>query len=126
MNVNKVILIGFIAKDPEVKEIAGKKVATLSLPTSRRYQNSSGAWEEETQWHTVECWGKTAEIVEKYVKKGSQLFVEGELRYRTWESADGRKNHATGILANRIEMLSSKSDNSTAYRVPEDNDLPTE
>lgn len=108
MNLNRVFLAGFCSRDPEIKTIGDTQVAVISLPTSRKYQDRNGAWQEKTQWHTLEVWGKSALFVEKYVRKGSQIYAEGEVEYRTWETSNGNKGNATSILVSRVELLSSK------------------
>jgi single-strand DNA-binding protein len=94
--LNKVILLGRVGKDPEVKSVGqdGKKVATLSLATSEKYNG-----EEKTEWHKVQVWGKTAEVVENYVRKGSELLVEGKITYREHEG-----KWYTTIVADKVSL----------------------
>lgn len=108
MSVNKVFILGFCAKDPEVKEVGGVKCATFSLPTTKKFKGKDGNIQEKTAWHNIVCWRNTAEIVEKYVKKGTQLYVEGEIDYRSWEK-DGEKRFATDIVVSNIQLLGSKN-----------------
>jgi len=112
MSVNKVILIGNVGKDPEVRYLeSGIPVATITLATSERgYTLANGTKvPEQTTWHTVIAWRGLAEIVEKYVKKGSQLFIEGKITNRYWEK-DGIKKFITEIVAENIQLLGKRPD----------------
>jgi single-strand DNA-binding protein len=107
--MNTCTLIGRVGKDPEVKTFeGGNKVAEFTLATSRKYKNKAGELTEETQWHNLKAWGKTADIVEKYVKKGDKLAIIGEIKYRSWDDKDGNKKYATEISVNQLEMLGEK------------------
>ena len=112
-SLNKVLLIGRVGKDPEVRRFdSGSVNASFSLATSEKYKNKSGNQVEDTEWHNITVWGRTAEIVEMYVNKGSLLFVEGKLKTRSWET-DGQKKYMTEINASNITMLGSKGQDST-------------
>lgn len=103
--VNKAILVGRLGKDPEVRTIpSGKKVASFSLATSEKYTDSKGQKYEVTEWHNVDVWDGLAEIVEKFLRKGSQLYVEGKIKTDEWEK-DGIKQYRTKIQASSITML---------------------
>lgn len=116
MSVNKVILIGRVGKDPEVRHLDGDKtVASFSLATSEKYTNRAGEKVEQTEWHNVVIWGKLAEIAEKYVVKGMMLYIDGKIKTRSWEK-DGAKHYTTEIFADSFQMLSSKPDNQTPAR----------
>jgi single-strand DNA-binding protein len=106
--VNKVILVGNVGKDPEVKSIGSKKVAKFVLATSESYKDQSGERVEQTEWHNIEFWGTTVDVVEKYVKKGSQVYVEGKIRTRSYEDKDGVKRYVTEIMGNSLTLLGSK------------------
>src|SRR6476646_4656325 len=107
---NKVQLIGNVGQNPEVKTLnGGKKVAKVSIATSDSYRNTSGEKVTDTQWHNLVVWGKLAEIMEKYVSKGSELAVEGKLIYRSYNDKEGVKKHVTEILVNELLLLDSKS-----------------
>ena len=109
MSVNKVILVGNVGQDPDVKEIGnGNKVAKFSLATTDRYKKD-GEPVEQTEWHNVEAWGKLAEIVENYVKKGKQVYLEGKLKTESWEE-DGVKKFKTKVVAANIQLLGKKDD----------------
>lgn len=110
MSVNKVILLGRVGKDPEVRYLNQEqttKVARIALATSKRWTDRDGQKREVTEWHNIVAWRQLADVVEKFVKKGQQLFVEGELATRQYETAAGQKNRTTEILASRIELLGS-------------------
>jgi len=109
--VNKVILIGNLGKDPEVRHLEGNlTVANFSLATSRKYKTKSGEMKEETEWHRIVVWGKLAEIAEQYVKKGSALYVEGSLQTRKWQDKEGHDRYTTEIRADNFQMLDRKGD----------------
>ena len=110
--INKVILIGNVGQDPEVRYTGdvnnGAKVATIRLATSERYRDRNGNIQEHTEWHTVVVWRNTADVVEKYVKKGPQLYVEGKIRTRSWEDQTGNKRYTTEIMADTLQLLGRK------------------
>jgi single-strand DNA-binding protein len=107
--VNKVILVGNVGNDPEVRYMPnGNAVANVSIATSDTWKDkSSGDQQEKTEWHRVVFFNRLAEIVEKYVKKGSKLYLEGRLQTRAWEQ-DGVKRYTTEIVANEMQMLDSR------------------
>jgi single-strand DNA-binding protein len=106
---NKVNLIGNLGNNPEVKVFeSGKKMVRLSLATSENYKNTNGEKVEETQWHNLVAWGKTADIAEKYLQKGSELAIEGKLTYRSYEDKNGEKKYITEIIVNELMMLGKK------------------
>ncbi len=106
---NKVQLIGNLGIDPEIKVFeSGKKLARLSLATTDSYRNNKGDRVEQTQWHNLVAWGKTAEIAEKYLHKGSELIVEGKITYKSYEGKNGEKKYFTEILVNEIIMTGKK------------------
>ena len=106
--INKVILIGNVGQDPEVRYTGdasnGAKVATLRLATTERYKDRNGNLQEHTEWHSVVVWRNTADVVEKYVRKGMKLYIEGKLQTRTWEK-DGQVRRKTEIIAENIQVL---------------------
>jgi single-strand DNA-binding protein len=110
--INKVILIGNVGQDPEVRYTGdasnGAKVATLRLATTERYKDRNGNLQEHTEWHSVVVWRNTADVVEKYVRKGSQIYVEGRLRTRSWDDQNGNKRYATEIVADTLQLLGRK------------------
>lgn len=111
--VNKVILIGNLGKDPEVNTTtSGIKVARFSLATTERYRDKSNNLQEVTEWHNIVLWRTNAEIAEKYLTKGSQIFLEGKIRTRKWQDKDGKDRYTTEIEAQSMTMLGSKKDTS--------------
>lgn len=106
---NKVQLIGNLGMDPEVKALdGGKKLAKVSIATNETYKNAKGERVTETQWHNLIAWGKTAEIVEKFLKKGSEVAVEGKLINRNYTDKEGIKRYVTEIEVSELLMLDSK------------------
>ncbi len=106
--VNKVILVGNLGKDPEIRTLEnGRKVANFSLATSESYKDRNGERVERTEWHNIVFWGPVADVIERYVKKGSKLYVEGKLRTRSYEQ-DGVKKYITEIDGQSMTMLDSK------------------
>jgi single-strand DNA-binding protein len=107
---NKVQLIGNLGQNPEIKTFdGGRKLAKFSIATSESYRNVNGEKVNETQWHNLVAWGKLAEIVEKYVTKGSEVAVEGKLTYRTYNDKDGNKKYFTEIQVNELLMLGERA-----------------
>ena len=122
--VNKVILLGNVGADPEVKHLdSGSVVANFSLATSETFKNKDGEKVTNTEWHKVVCWRKLAEIVEQYVTKGQQLYVEGKITTRSWDNKEGVKQYITEVIADKIQMLGSKSDNQSNNN--QNNSTPT-
>lgn len=115
MSLNKVMLIGNVGQDPEVRYLdngaPGAKVATFRLATTERYKDRSGELKENTEWHNIVAWRSTADVVEKYVRKGTQLYIEGRLRNRSWDDQNGNKRYVTEILADTLQLLGKKADN---------------
>jgi single-strand DNA-binding protein len=108
---NKVQLIGNLGMNPEVKTLdGGKKLAKFSIATNESYKTAKGEKVTETQWHNVVAWGKTAEIIEKFLKKGSEVAIEGKLVNRNYEDKDGIKRYVTEIEAHELLMLNAKSE----------------
>ena len=104
---NRVQLIGRVGQDPEVKTLdGGKKLATVSIATNDVYYKENGDKVERTEWHRVTAWGKTADIIEKYVVKGKEIAVEGKLTHRSYDDKNGEKRYVTEIIANEVLLLS--------------------
>ena len=110
--VNKVILIGNLGRDPEVRSTpSGQPVATFSVATNRRWKTRDGERREETEWHNVECWGRQAEVAGQYLRKGSKLFVEGRIKTDSWDDREtGAKRYKTKIVCENFQMLSARGD----------------
>jgi len=110
MSVNKVILLGRLGKDPEVRYMPnGDAVCNFSLATSESWKDKSGEKQEKTEWHNIVIYRKLAEIAGEYLKKGSQVYVEGKLQTRKWQTKDGQDRYTTEIIAHEMQMLGSKS-----------------
>ena len=106
MAINKVILIGNLGKDPELRYTAsGTAVASFSLATSERFKNRNGEQQERTEWHNIVAWGNLAEICGKYLAKGRQVYIEGRIQTRSYDDRDGNKRYITEIVANEMKML---------------------
>lgn len=106
---NRVQLIGNVGNEPEVKSFeGGKKVANLTLATNESYRNEKGEKVEQTEWHRVVAWGKTAEIVEKYVSKGKEIAIEGKLTHRSYDDKNGEKRYITEVVVSEITLFGSK------------------
>ena len=110
--INKVELIGNLGADPEVKVMpSGGNVVNLRLATTRRWKDrNTGERKDATEWHRVVCFNRTADIAAQYLKKGSQVYIEGRLQTRKWQAQDGTDRYSTEIVANSLTMLGSKSD----------------
>ncbi len=109
-SVNKVILVGNLGKDPEVKYTpSGTPVAKFSLATNERYKDKGGEWQDRTEWHNIVAWQRLAEIVGEYVKKGSKIYLEGRLQTSSWEDKQsGEKKYRTEIVASDLVLLSGR------------------
>jgi single-strand DNA-binding protein len=106
---NRVQLIGRVGQDPEVKNLdGGKKVVSISIATSDFYYKENGEKVEQTEWHRVTIFGKTADIVEKYVSKGREIAIEGKLSHRSYDDKDGNKRYVTDIIANEVLLIGNK------------------
>lgn len=126
MSLNKAMLIGNVGKDPEVRYIetdstgsqnqSGQntgttKRASFPLATTDRYRDRNGNIRETTEWHNIVVWRGNADVVEKFVRKGTQLYVEGKIRSRSWEDQSGNKRYTTEIIADTIQLLGKRQDN---------------
>jgi single-strand DNA-binding protein len=104
-SVNKVILLGNIGKDPEVRETKAGNIVNLTMATSERYTDKSGQKQENTEWHNLVVFGKLADVVAKYVKKGDKLYVEGSITTRKWEDKEGNTRYTTEVKVRDLTML---------------------
>ncbi|MCO6460851.1 MAG: single-stranded DNA-binding protein [Saprospiraceae bacterium] len=120
--VNKVILIGNLGQDPEIRHFENSSVASFSLATSETYTDKSGVRQTLTEWHRVSIWGKAAETVQKYLKKGSKAYVEGKITYRKYTDAQGVERNVTEIKADNIRFLDPPS----GVTSPPPDDKPTD
>jgi len=108
LGVNKVILIGNLGKDPELRYTpGGQPTASFSLATTERWTDKSGQRQEKTEWHNIVAWGKLAELVNQYLKKGRSAYIEGRITNRSWDDRDGNKKYRTEIVASQIHFLGS-------------------
>lgn len=140
--LNKAMLIGRVGQNPDVKTIneQGRKAAQFSLATTERYKDRNGEVKEQTEWHNIVAFDKTAELIEKFVAKGMLLYVEGKLRTRSWDDQNGNKRYVTEVLVNTIQFLEKKEQSEVAQNIrgaqqmssqpmspagaPQDDDLP--
>lgn len=113
--INKVMLIGNLGKDPEMQFLEGNiAVAKFSLATTESFKDKSGKLISQTEWHTIVLWRGLAELAQKYLHKGSQVYIEGRLKTRSWEDKEGNKKFATEIVADNLIMLDKRSDGMSA------------
>lgn len=113
--INKVILVGRLGKDPEIRAFEGnRKVANFTLATNERYTDKSGNKQEITDWHNLAIWGAQAEIAEKFLKKGMLIYIEGRLKSRSWEDKDGVKKYTTEVVVDSFKMLEGRKDGDTS------------
>ncbi len=106
---NHVQLIGNVGQEPTITNLeSGKKVARLSLATNENYKNGNGEKQTDTNWHTIVAWGKTADIIEKFVSKGKEIGIAGKIKTRSYETQDGNQRYITEIVANEILLLNGK------------------
>lgn len=109
MSVNKVILVGNLGKDPEVRYLpSGEGFASATLATTDKWKDKSGQMQERTEWHNLSFFGRLAEVVRQYLKKGSKIYVEGSIRTEKWQDKDGKDRYTTKIVVNTMQMLGSR------------------
>ncbi len=109
-SVNKVILVGNLGRDPETRyTTGGEAVTNVSIATTDTWKDKAGEKQERTEWHRVAFFGKLAEIAGEYLKKGSQVYVEGRLQTRKWQDKEGQEKYTTEIIADRMQMLGSRA-----------------
>lgn len=126
--MNKVMLIGRVGEEPKVTALQNGNVANFSFATSDSYIDAQGNKQEKTEWHRLTAWGKTAEIVQKYVHRGDCLYVEGKIQYREYEK-NGEKRYATDIVIHELNMLSERKENAgngNAYQNAPRNNAPVQ
>jgi len=111
------MLIGNVGKDPEIRHLENDSiVANFTLATTERYRDKNGNWQEQTEWHNIVCWRLLGERVEKYVKKGSQVFIEGKIRTREWVDKSEQKRYIVEIVADNFQLLGKRTDNQTSVQ----------
>ena len=118
MSLNKVMLIGNVGRDPEVRYLEGNqgaanatKVASFTLATTERYRDRNGETRENTEWHNIVAWRNSADLAEKFIRKGTQVYIEGKLRTRSWTDQQGVKKYTTEVVVDNIQLLGKKGDN---------------
>ena len=121
MSLNKVLLIGNVGRDPEVRYLEGgggaqnaTKVASFTLATTERFRDRSGELRENTEWHNIVAWRNSADLAEKFIRKGMQIYIEGKLRTRSWTDQQGVKKFTTEVVVDNIQLLGKRSDNPAA------------
>lgn len=126
-SVNKVILIGNLGKDPEIRTIEnGTKLARFSIATSENYTDkATGERREITDWHNIVLWRGLAEIAEKYLAKGQKVYIEGKLKTRTWKDDAGATRYNVDVVADNMTMLSARSNNASSSNTPDFNSSNT-
>ena len=118
-SLNKVMIIGYLGRDPEMRYTSsGKPVTTFSVATNRSWSSASGERHEETEWFTVVAWGNLAEICKQHLSKGSQVYIEGRLQTRRWEDTEGKKHAAVEVVAGEMIQLGEKRENAAAVNYP--------
>lgn len=122
MNVNKAIIVGNITRDPELKSLpSGQQVASFSVATNEVFKGSDGQKQERTEFHNIVAWGKTAENIAQYMRKGSQIYIEGKIQTRSWEK-DGEKKYRTEIVALNVQFGAKPKGEGSSPRKSEDDD----
>ncbi len=115
-SVNKVILVGHLGRDPELRYTpTNLPVAKFSVATNERYKDKDGNWQDRTEWHNVVCWQRLAEIANEYLKKGNQVYIEGRIQTRSWDDKQtGQKKYMTEIIANDMVLLGGRAEGAAA------------
>lgn len=125
-SINKVFVLGNLGRDPETRYMPnGDAVTNFSVATSRYWKNKEGERQEETEWHRVVCFGKTAEVAGEYLQKGNACHVEGHLKTRKWQDKDGVDRYSTEIVCDQLTLLTKKSDDDDRRPAKRDDDRPT-
>ena len=142
MSINKCILVGRVGGDVNVRTVGDQKVASFNLATSERFKGKDGNMVEQTEWHSITIWGRLAEVAEKYVTKGTQLYLEGKIKTEKYTDNEGHDKYVTRIIANTMQLLGGKPEGQPAQQsqpvqqkptyqnkfgstpIPNDDDLP--
>jgi len=112
-NLNKVMLIGRLGQDPEVKDAGNTPVANFSIATNENWTDKNGEKQERTEWHNIVAWDKLADLAGNYLRRGSNIYCEGKLQTRSWESQEGEKKYRTEVVINQLQFLDKKEDSNT-------------
>ena len=124
MSVNRVILIGRLGQDPEVKYLSdGTTVCTFSLATTESWKDKDGNKQEKTEWHNIVAWKRLAEICGEFLRQGKQVYIEGKLQTRSWEDGEGNKRYKTEVVASQMQMLGGRQERGEVGEETED-DIP--
>ena len=125
MSLNKVMLIGNVGREPEVRYLDGNnpnqgatKVAQFTLATTERYRDRNGELRENTEWHNIVCWRNSADVAEKFIHKGTQLYIEGKLRTRSWTDQSGNKRFTTEVAVDNLQLLGKRDPQSPQPQQP--------
>lgn len=118
MSLNKILLIGNAGRTPDIRAVGDTKVASFTLATTERYKGKDGNVREETEWHNIAVWGKLADVVEKYVDKGTQLYVEGRIKTEKYADAQGVEKYAVKVIASSLQLLGKKEGGSAPAAQP--------
>ena len=122
-SVNKVILVGNLGRDPEVRYMpSGDALASFSIATTDTWRDKSGQRQERTEWHRISMFGKQAEVAGQYLKKGSSVYIEGRLQTRKWTDKEGQERQTTEVVADRMQMLGGRAGGGNAFEVMDDGD----
>lgn len=125
MSVNKVILVGRLGKDPETRYMTnGEAVCNATLATSENWKDKSGEKQEKTEWHNLVFYRRLAEVAGEYLKKGSQVYIEGKIQTRKWQTKEGQDRYTTEIIVNEMQMLGGKSTGGGSFEVVENQSAP--
>jgi len=108
-SINKIMLLGNIGKEPELRKVGDISVVSFPMATSESYKNKAGEWQEVTEWHNIVGWRELADSVEKNCNKGDTILVEGKIKTRSWESSDGSKRYATEIIIDNFILIKKKT-----------------
>lgn len=119
MSLNKILLIGNAGRTPDIRAVGDTKVASFTLATTERYKGKDGNVREETEWHNIAVWGKLADVVEKYVDKGTQLYVEGRIKTEKYADAQGVEKYAVKVIASSLQLLGKKEGGSAPAAQPQ-------
>ena len=119
MSLNKILLIGNAGRTPDIRAVGDTKVASFTLATTERYKGKDGNVREETEWHNIAVWGKLADVVEKYVDKGTHLYVEGRIKTEKYTDAQGVEKYAVKVIASSLQLLGKKEGGSAPADQPQ-------
>lgn len=117
-SLNKVLLIGNLGKDPEIRMAGSAKVANFSIAVTEKFKNREGMQQERTEWVNIVVWNRLAEIAEQYLKKGSPVYIEGKMQTRSWDDQSGQKRYTTEVVGNSFQMLGRREESNSGGYTP--------